>query len=153
MSTTSAFTVDGTPSRSARPSLISAQSFASTTQSNSERKRQLAPMNGEVKIVRGDLAKLHETPTKRIDKTVGKVQEFAESEPDLEQKMQGFLLSTKERGNYSFSKEDERRTLDETDASKDPNSLSMSAIEQAPSQCALLCEAISALECSKAAGR
>ena len=115
-------------------------------------------LNGEVRVVRHDLNNegYDKTQTQRIEDAIKKVTDLAEIEPDLEVKMQSHLLETKERGNLSFYKDEDFVNTSDTlaEVSKDPDLslaslLSSSGNTNAHSKCALLCEAIKALERGK----
>jgi len=68
-----------------------------SSSASSLRKRHSVALNGEVKIVRSDLVQGgYEKKTKRIEDTIQKVHILAEKEPEIEDKMQEFLIRTKE---------------------------------------------------------
>ena len=107
--------------RSARPSLSQVsptdQSCSFSVKSISDRKRPKASLdNGTVKVVSSDLRKTFDkTQTQRADEIIEKVSSYAQREPDIEATMQRHLIETKERGNLSFSR-DEDFGLDATEA-------------------------------------
>ena len=104
-------------------------------------------MNGEVIVVRPDLAPTHDkTQTARVNAAIAKVQQqlTAVSEPEIEDKMQDYLLKTKERGNLSFSHDEEAATeLNVSGTSTTQTSLmQLLGSDQIKSSLAVICEAI-----------
>ena len=127
-----------------------------TTSEHKRHKKVTGALNGEIRVVSKNLnnAGYDKTQTQRIEEAVGKVESLAAREPDLETKMTQHLQEEKERGNLSFSKDED---FINTSDNHDLTTLSKDSITTAgattgeQSKCALLCEAINALERGKQA--
>ena len=142
--------------RKTETSIYSTMSAASmtTTSEHKRHKKATGALNGEIRVVSKNLnnAGYDKTQTQRIEEAVGKVESLAAREPDLETKMTQHLQEEKERGNLSFSKDEDfinsSDNHDLTTLSKD-SITTAGATTSEQSKCALLCEAINALERSK----
>lgn len=113
------------------------------------------PLNGEVRVVRPDLTtEFDKTQNKRIEHAIEKVIDFAGTELSMEQSMERHLLETKERGNLSFSKDDDFCMVVENEtaeASRDHSLVASVTSNDNPlrSQLAVLFEAGKALDRAK----